>query len=244
MWCDTGVSEKNTPPENNRHGHISFQIAKSGAGLQFLPLDCRRARRKGELISQTPVSCNVKQQQDKQLKSVHIRTHSYTCVCMRMHVYVDALTRARIHARTIVTAMLASTHVWYRCVWKQLSFSASLCPATQLQKLQSSPWLGDLKANIPMCIVFRRSVFFVTDTGIISKMSTLAALISWCLCATCASFVLSSKPHADCESKTLESNQWAANNELMRWRAFELMTNPLVTLIEDEVELLKHGSHQ
>ena len=52
----TSVCEKNTPSENNRHWNISFQITKSGAGEQFLPLDCRaRARRKGVFLSQTLV---------------------------------------------------------------------------------------------------------------------------------------------------------------------------------------------
>ena len=37
----TGVSEKNTPPEKNEVRKISLQSAKSGAGEQFLPLDCR-----------------------------------------------------------------------------------------------------------------------------------------------------------------------------------------------------------
>ena len=46
------------------------------------------------------------------------------------------------------------------------SFGASPRPAVQQQKLLSSPRFGALKDNIPMCITFRRSVFF-TDTGII-----------------------------------------------------------------------------
>ena len=37
----TGVCEQNTPPENDYLGNISLQSAKSGAGEQFLPLDCR-----------------------------------------------------------------------------------------------------------------------------------------------------------------------------------------------------------
>ena len=48
---------KNTPPENNTHWKIGFQITKSGPGLQFLLLDCRpRACSKGVISSQTPVA--------------------------------------------------------------------------------------------------------------------------------------------------------------------------------------------
>ena len=49
---DTGVCEKSTPPEkNNRHWIVSFQSTKSGAGEQFLLLDCRaRACAKGALL--------------------------------------------------------------------------------------------------------------------------------------------------------------------------------------------------
>ena len=36
----TGVCEKNTPPEK-KCGQKSSQSTKSGAGAQFLPLDCR-----------------------------------------------------------------------------------------------------------------------------------------------------------------------------------------------------------
>ena len=36
----TGVCEKNTPPERKTLGTISLKSTKSGAGEQFLPLDC------------------------------------------------------------------------------------------------------------------------------------------------------------------------------------------------------------
>ena len=45
---DTGVCEKNTPPEKKTCGKITFRSIQSGAGEQFLPQDCRaRTRRKG-----------------------------------------------------------------------------------------------------------------------------------------------------------------------------------------------------
>ena len=37
----TGICEKNTPPDKKTGWKISFESAKSGAGLQFLSLDCR-----------------------------------------------------------------------------------------------------------------------------------------------------------------------------------------------------------
>ena len=42
------------------------------------------------------------------------------------------------------------------------SFQVNLCPATQRQKLLSSHCFSDLTANIPMCIIFWRSVFSQT----------------------------------------------------------------------------------
>ena len=48
--------EKNTPPEKKALGKIGFQSTKSGAGEQFLPLDCMATGRvKGMCFSQTPV---------------------------------------------------------------------------------------------------------------------------------------------------------------------------------------------
>ena len=35
------VRDKNTPPEKKMRGKSSFQSTNSGAGLQFLLLDCR-----------------------------------------------------------------------------------------------------------------------------------------------------------------------------------------------------------
>ena len=53
---DTGVCKKETPPEKKTCEHISLENTQSGAGEQFLLLDCRaRACAKGVLISQTPV---------------------------------------------------------------------------------------------------------------------------------------------------------------------------------------------
>ena len=37
--------------------------------------------------------------------------------------------------------------------------TASLCPAKRLQKLQSSPWIGTLKACLPTFLLLQRSVF-------------------------------------------------------------------------------------
>ena len=46
-----------TPPENNTRWNISFQSAKSGAGEQFLLLDCRaRACQKECLSNPSPIS--------------------------------------------------------------------------------------------------------------------------------------------------------------------------------------------
>ena len=53
---DTGVCEENTPPDKQAHGNISLKSTKSGAGLQFLLLDCRiGVRVKGVFCSQMPV---------------------------------------------------------------------------------------------------------------------------------------------------------------------------------------------
>ena len=53
---DTGVSEKNTPPGRKTLWKIGFQSTESGAGMQFLPLDClAKARAKGVFFPQTPV---------------------------------------------------------------------------------------------------------------------------------------------------------------------------------------------
>ena len=41
LSMNTGVSEENTPPEKTTRRKISCQSTKSGAGEQFLPLDCR-----------------------------------------------------------------------------------------------------------------------------------------------------------------------------------------------------------
>ena len=47
---------KNTPPEKNTQWSTSFQSTESGAGKQFLLLDCRaRACAKAAFCSQTPV---------------------------------------------------------------------------------------------------------------------------------------------------------------------------------------------
>ena len=58
FWCvSLPVSvNKNTPPEKNTCGEISFQSTKSGGGKEFLLLDRRaKARAKGVIISQAPV---------------------------------------------------------------------------------------------------------------------------------------------------------------------------------------------
>ena len=53
------MSVKKTPPENDTLGKVSLQSTKSGAGEQFLLLDCRaEARIKGSVCSQTPVFHN------------------------------------------------------------------------------------------------------------------------------------------------------------------------------------------
>ena len=52
--------KENTSRENNSHWNIGFQSTKSGAGEQFLLLDCRaRACAKGVLFSQTPVAVTL-----------------------------------------------------------------------------------------------------------------------------------------------------------------------------------------
>ena len=48
---DTDVCEKNTPPDRKTCGKTSFWRAKSGAGKQFLLLDCRaQALQKGVFL--------------------------------------------------------------------------------------------------------------------------------------------------------------------------------------------------
>ena len=55
----TGVCERNTPPEKNTHGNLSFKNTKQGAGEQFLPQNCMaKAFGKGVCFSQTPV-CRI-----------------------------------------------------------------------------------------------------------------------------------------------------------------------------------------
>ena len=79
----------------------------------------------------------------------------YTHVCMYIYIY--------------------STYVWCKDVWcrfarlddstvvpvfvKKHSFCASPCPATQQQKLLSSPWFGAPKTDVPMSCLFPNSVF-------------------------------------------------------------------------------------
>ena len=56
MVGNTGVSEKESSREKKTLGKRSLQSAKSGAGEQLLPLDCRaEAGLKGVFCSQTPV---------------------------------------------------------------------------------------------------------------------------------------------------------------------------------------------
>ena len=62
----TGVCEKTHLGRTNKCGKTSFQSAKSGAGLQFLRLDCReRARIKGVCFTDTGMNiilcviCNI-----------------------------------------------------------------------------------------------------------------------------------------------------------------------------------------
>ena len=52
MWNrGTGVCEKNTPPEKKKDGNIGFGNTESGAGEQFLLLDCMaKARAKGVFL--------------------------------------------------------------------------------------------------------------------------------------------------------------------------------------------------
>lgn len=51
------LSVKNTPPDKNNLGIISFRSTKSGSGEPFLLLECRaKARQKGVFVSQTPAS--------------------------------------------------------------------------------------------------------------------------------------------------------------------------------------------
>ena len=58
MMRDTGVCETNTPPEKKTLGKTSLQSAKSGAGEQFLPLDCRaNAHIKGVVFHRRQCRC-------------------------------------------------------------------------------------------------------------------------------------------------------------------------------------------
>ena len=53
----TGVCEKNIPPDRKTCGKTSLKNTKSGAGEQFLLLDCRaKARQHIYFLSQTPVA--------------------------------------------------------------------------------------------------------------------------------------------------------------------------------------------
>ena len=65
-------------------------------------------------------------------------------------------TQPALQARAHVREAFA---VCYQCLWQKHSFCTSPRPAVPQQKLQSSPWCGALKVNIPMRIIFRRSVF-------------------------------------------------------------------------------------
>ena len=56
---DTGVCEKNTPPEKKTLRKIGSQSGKSGAGEQFLPLDCKAEVHLKGVLFQTPVSQDV-----------------------------------------------------------------------------------------------------------------------------------------------------------------------------------------
>ena len=56
VQLQVSVGKTNTPPENDAHWKISFQSTNSGAGEQFMLLDCMaKARVKGSFCSQTPV---------------------------------------------------------------------------------------------------------------------------------------------------------------------------------------------
>ena len=60
---------------------------------------------------------------------------------------------------------------------KKHSLSASLCPTTQRQKLQSSPWFGDLKTNTP--VLFSGEMLFFTDTGSVPWVHSRYASDPW-----------------------------------------------------------------
>ena len=71
---------KNTPPEKKVCGQISFRSIQPGAGEQFLLKGCRaRARRKGQLFSQTTVCHRV---------CVYIYIYIYIYMCMYVCVYI------------------------------------------------------------------------------------------------------------------------------------------------------------
>ena len=46
-----------------------------------------------------------------------------------------------------------------RCLWTKHAFRVSLGHTSHQQKLRSSPWVGALQANVPTCLLVRRSVF-------------------------------------------------------------------------------------
>ena len=87
----TGVCEK-TPPEKKTGENIGFENAASGAGKQFLLLDCRaKARVKGLFVSQTPVCmggfcfvCTSK----RKLLCVYI----YIYICIYIYIHINTAT--------------------------------------------------------------------------------------------------------------------------------------------------------
>ena len=54
---------------------------------------------------------------------------------------------------------------YFRCLWTNVLFCASLCPAVRQQKLQSSLWFGLLKADLSIHLLIQRSVFCQTPIG-------------------------------------------------------------------------------
>ena len=70
---------------------------------------------------------------------MYIYIYIYIYTCRYVYVHVDA------------PGFLRNKH----------SVCASPSPAVQQQKPLSRPRFGALKANIPMCIIFRRNVVFL-----------------------------------------------------------------------------------
>ena len=74
-----------------------------------------------------------------------------------IYIYVYIYIYIYIYTHTQTHTYLAS---FIRCLWTKKLLFREPVPCNPAAELQSSPWSGDLKANIPMYIIFRRNDFF------------------------------------------------------------------------------------